>query len=147
MTTPTSFWPDQIDAHHLLVQVGSGRTTATYRRWQKVYSQGEAAVTVFFVQQGAVELSINEHGVETILGVAKEGQFFGGTCLYDVAVRIASATALTDSRITSVTKAAILAAVRLHPRFGKMFTDHLWYNNAPQKDLLDRLLKLAAATA
>jgi hypothetical protein len=57
-----------------------------------------------------------------------------------------SALESSESRITSVTKAAILAAIRLHPRFRKMFTDHLWYNNAPQKDLLDRLLKLAAAT-
>jgi CRP/FNR family cyclic AMP-dependent transcriptional regulator len=143
---PSLSLPDQIDAHHLLVRVGTGRATATYRCNQTIYRQGEPAALICFVQQGAVELSLtSEDDVETVLGTAKEGQFFGGTCLYDVPFRIATATAMTDSRITSVTKAAMLAAIRERPRFAKMFTDHLWHNTMSEKELLGRLLKLADA--
>lgn len=143
---PTSYLPDQIDAHHLLVQVGAGRATATYRDGQMIFRQGESADAVFFVQQGGVEISLRRNdGIETVLGIAKEGQFFGGTCLYDVPVRIATATAIVESRITSVTKSAILAAIRERPRFAKMFTDHLWHNTTSRRDLLGRLLMLAEA--
>jgi CRP-like cAMP-binding protein len=141
-----AFSPDLIDAHRLLVQVSAGRTTTVYDRYQRIYSQGEDADVVFFVQHGAAEITVKpRHGLETAIGIAKEGQFFGGTCLYDVPLRVATATAILDSRITAITKEAILTAIRERPRFAKMFIDHLWHNTVAQKDLLDRLLRVAEA--
>jgi CRP-like cAMP-binding protein len=135
--------PNQFDAHNLLGNAITGRFTCNYKRAQKIYSQGNIADSVFFVQEGCVELAYSDGKTESVLGVAEEGQFFGGTCLHHVAVRIASATALVDARITSVSKQAIAAAITERPRFEKMFHDHLWYNNTSQMDLVDRLLKVA----
>lgn len=74
----TTFWPDQIDAHRLLVSVGSGRATASYGNNQKIYTQDEAADFVFFLQEGRVRLTVmSKYGVETVLGTVKEGQFSG----------------------------------------------------------------------
>ena len=107
-----TFLHDQIDAHRLLVQVGTGRTTTNYKNNQKIYNRGEDADFVFFVQDGRVELTgTAEHGLETFLGIAQQGQFFGEACLYDMPVRLATATAMGDCRITSVTKAAMLSTI------------------------------------
>jgi CRP/FNR family transcriptional regulator, cyclic AMP receptor protein len=139
----STFCPDQIDAHRLLVQVSTGRTTASYKNDQKIFSQGEDADFVFFVQDGRVELTTrSKQGLQTVLGIAERGQFFGETCLHDVPVRIATATAIGECRITSVTKVAMLSMIHSQPRFAKMFVDYLSDNNGwLQKDFLDRLLK------
>jgi CRP/FNR family transcriptional regulator, cyclic AMP receptor protein len=143
----STFWPDQIDAHRLLVQVGAGRTTCSYKNNQIIYSQGEDAEFVLFVQEGCVQLTgTSEHGIETVLGTAKEGQFFGETCLHNVPLRIATATAISDCRITSVTKAAMLSAIQTRAAFAKMFIDHLWDRDTfAQIDLLTHVLKPAKA--
>jgi CRP/FNR family cyclic AMP-dependent transcriptional regulator len=144
---PSTFWPDQIDAHRLLVQISTGRASASYNNNQKIFNQGEDADFVFFVQEGRVRLSAtSEHGLENLLGIAQQGQFFGEACLHDVPVRIASATAIGDCRITSVTKGAMLSTIHSQPRFAKMFIDYLSdHNSWVQKELLDHLLKPAEA--
>jgi CRP/FNR family cyclic AMP-dependent transcriptional regulator len=139
----TTFCSDPIDAHRLLVQASAGRTTASYKIDQRIFSQGEDADFVFFVQDGSVKLTTtSEQGLENLLGMAQQGQFFGETCLHDVPVRIATATAITDCRITSVTREAVLSTIHSQPRFAKMFVDYLSdHNSWLQKDFLDRLLK------
>ena len=143
----STFCPDQIDAHRLLVQVITGRTTASYANNQKIFSQGEDADFVFFVQDGSVELTTtSDQGFETLIGIAQQGQFFGEACLHDVPVRIASATAIGDCRITSVTKGAMLSTIQSQPRFAKMFIDYLSNHNSwVQRELLDHLLDSAEA--
>jgi Cyclic nucleotide-binding domain len=90
---PSTFCPDQIDAHRLLVQISTGRASASYKDNQKIFNQGEDADFVLFVQEGRVKLSAtSEHGLETLLGIAQHGQFFGEACLHNVPVRMATAT-------------------------------------------------------
>ena len=143
-----TFWPDQIDAHRLLVEVTTGRATAGYKNKQRIFNQGEDADFVFFVQEGCVELTVrSEHGLETLLGTAKPGQFFGEACLHDIPVRLATATAIGDCRITSVTKAAMLSTIQSQPKFAKMFVDYLSdHNKWFQRHLLDHLFQSEEAT-
>jgi CRP/FNR family cyclic AMP-dependent transcriptional regulator len=137
----STFWPDQIDAHRPLAQVGSGRATANYTAGQKIYSQGENADFVFFIQEGHVQLTVaRQHGQDVVIGVAQAGQFFGEACLLDIAVRVATATAMSDSRITSVTKEAVLSTIRERPKFAKLFYDYLSEHNSwVQKYKLEHL--------
>jgi CRP/FNR family transcriptional regulator, cyclic AMP receptor protein len=137
------FWADRIDAHRLLVQVSTGRSTANYKNNQKIFSQGEDADFVFFVQDGSVMLTTTpKPGLEISLGTAQKGQFFGEACLHDVPVRMASATAIGDCRITSVTKEAMLSTIYSQPKFAKVFVEYLSdHNSWVQKHLLDHLLK------
>jgi CRP/FNR family cyclic AMP-dependent transcriptional regulator len=138
------FCADQVDAHRLLVQVGSGRSTTTYKGNQKIYSQGEEADFVFFVQEGSVDLTTFTEGQEKLLGTAQQGQFFGEACLYDTPVRLSTATATGDCRITSVTKEALLCTIRSQARFARMFIDYLSDQNSwTQKHLLEHLLEPA----
>ena len=140
-----TFWPDHVDAHRILAHVPSGRSTASYCDNEKIYNRGEPANFVFFVQQGRVKLTVtSRQGVERIIGIAEEVEFFGESCLHDVAVRIATPTAMGDCRITSVTKEAILSTIHTRPRFAKLFIDYLSdHNSWVQKERLDHLLDLA----
>jgi CRP/FNR family cyclic AMP-dependent transcriptional regulator len=138
--------PDRIDAHRLLVQVASGRTTASFQNNQTIFKQHEDADFVFFVQDGCVQLTSAHHGSDILLGTARQGQFFGEACLHDVPVRMATATAIGECRITSVTKDAMLSKIRSQPRVAKKFIDYLSdHNSWVQKELLCHLLEPAEA--
>ncbi|MBR0972304.1 Crp/Fnr family transcriptional regulator [Bradyrhizobium japonicum] len=107
-----------------------------------MFSQGEDAAFVFFVQEGCVRLTTLKHGAENQLGTAQQGQFFGEACLHDVPVRRATATAIGDCRITSVTKEDMLFSIRSQPRFARKFIDFLADQNSwTQKHLLEHLLE------
>jgi CRP/FNR family transcriptional regulator, cyclic AMP receptor protein len=139
-TQPT-FWPHQADPHELLAQVGTGRTTEDYRNDQRIFVQGEPAESVLFIQKGRVKVTVtSEHGKDAVVGVMEQGQFFGEGCLHSRPVRTATATALCECRITSITKAAMLSAIRDQPKFSKLFMDHLLSrNNRIQEDVVDQL--------
>jgi CRP/FNR family cyclic AMP-dependent transcriptional regulator len=141
-----TFWPHQNDPHKLLAQTGVGRATQDYRNNQNVFSQGEVADSVLFIQKGRVKLTVtSEYGKEAVIGIMEEGQFFGEGCLQDQPLQdqpLRSATAMTlnDCRITSIKKDAMLSAIRDQPQFSKLFMDHLLDRNSRiQEDVVDQL--------
>jgi CRP/FNR family cyclic AMP-dependent transcriptional regulator len=142
-----TFTPDQIDAHRLLMQVSAGRTTTTLNNNQSIFRQGDDANFVFFVQEGSVELTrVLSNGSETIIGTAHQGQFFGEACLHDVPLRLATATAIGNCRITSVTKEVMLSKIQSQPKLAKLFVEFLSNHNIwVKKELLGHLLKPSEA--
>jgi CRP-like cAMP-binding protein len=136
-----AFSAHQTDPHKLLAKTGTGRTTEDYRNNQVVFLQGEVADTVFLIQKGRVKLTVtSEHGKEAVVGILNEGQFFGEGCLQGQPMRSATATALGDCRITSITKAAMQSAIRDQPKFSKLFIEHLLSRNSRiQEDIVDQL--------
>jgi CRP/FNR family cyclic AMP-dependent transcriptional regulator len=132
---------DQKDAHKLLAQVRSGRTTSDYLKNQHIFVQGSAADSVFFIQTGRVKATVtSKHGKEAVVGILGEGQFFGEQCLRGQPLRTTSMTALTDCRITSIAKAAMITAIHDQPRFCELFMDHLLSRNSRiEEDVIDQL--------
>jgi CRP/FNR family transcriptional regulator, cyclic AMP receptor protein len=130
-----TFWPHQSDPHTLLAQTGAGRATEDYRNEQEIFIQGERADSVF------VKVTVtSEHGNEAVVGILDEGQFFGEGCLQAQLLRTATASALGDCRITSITKAAMLSAIQDQPKLSKLFMDHLLSRNSRiQEDVIDQL--------
>jgi CRP/FNR family transcriptional regulator, cyclic AMP receptor protein len=108
---------------------------------QQIFVQGQPAESVFFIQKGRVKITVtSEHGKEAVIGIMQEGQFFGEGCLQDQRSRGATAIAFGDCRITSITKAAMLSAIRDDPTFSKLFLDHLLSRNSRiQDDVVDQL--------
>ena len=136
-----AFSSHRTDPHKMLAKTGTGRTTEDYRNNQVVFLQGEVADSVFFIQTGRVKLTVrSEHGKEAVVGMLNEGQFFGEGCLQGRMVRSATAMALDDCRITSITKAAMLSAIRDKPKFFNVFMEHLLSRNSRiQEDVIDKL--------
>jgi CRP/FNR family transcriptional regulator, cyclic AMP receptor protein len=137
-----TFRPNANDPHKLLLaQTGIGRTTEDYRNNQNVVFQGEVADSVFFIQKGRVKLAVtSDRGKEAVVGILDEGQFFGEGCLQSQPMRGATATALGDCRLTTITKAAMRSAILDQPEFAKLFMQHLLSRNSRiQEDVVDQL--------
>ena len=76
------------DPKIFLAKVGEGKTISKYRKDQIVFSQGEAADAVFYIQQGKVKLTVvSQQGKEAVVAILGPGHFFGEGCLNGHPVR------------------------------------------------------------
>ncbi len=129
------------DPRAFLSQVGAGITTERYAKNQRIFSQGDVADAVFFIQQGKVKITVlSEHGKEAVVGIFAEGQFFGEACLEGAELRTSSSHALEECLLTSITRPAMLAALRTEPKFSAFFINYLLSRNSRiEDDLIDQL--------
>lgn len=105
-----------------LAKVGEGRTVFARHKNETVFSQGDAADTVFYIQKGRVKVVVlSEHGKEAIVGILEPGQFFDEGCLNGDRLRISTTTALEECVITAITKTAMLAAFHGSPQLSELF--------------------------
>jgi CRP/FNR family transcriptional regulator, cyclic AMP receptor protein len=109
------------DPRDFLARAGGGKTIERYAKNQKIFSQGEVADTVFFIQKGKVKLTVlSELGKEAVVGIFAEGHFFGEGCLSGAELRAATSHAMEECLITSITKKRCLRpwkASRSFPHF------------------------------
>lgn len=109
-----------------LAKVGEGRSIGKYREDQIVFSQGDPAEAVFYIQEGEVKITVvSEHGKEAVVAILGTNEFFGEGCLAGQVQRIASAATMTDSVIVRLEKAAIVRVIHQEPAFSEMFIAHL----------------------
>jgi CRP/FNR family cyclic AMP-dependent transcriptional regulator len=129
------------DPRAFLGRVGLGKTVDRYAKNQKIFSQGDVADTVLFIQKGKVKITVlSEHGKEAVVGIVAEGQFFGEACLLGVELRTATSQAMEECQITSITRSAMLAALASEPKFSAFFIAYLLSrNNRIEDDLIDQL--------
>ncbi|MGX1317617.1 CRP/FNR family cyclic AMP-dependent transcriptional regulator [Bradyrhizobium sp. USDA 377] len=129
------------DPKAFLAKVGAGKTILKLERNQHVFEQGDAADRVFYIQKGRVKLTVlSEQGKEAVVGILEPGQFFGEGCLNGQPLRIATTTAMEECVITSITKEAMIAALRSEPKFSELFMAYLLTRNSRvEEDLIDQL--------
>src|SRR6266403_929142 len=139
--SPTEVLENGLDPRAFLARAGTGKTIERYAKHQKIFSQGEVADTVFFIQEGKVKLTVlSELGKEAVVGIFAEGQFFGEGCLGGAELRAATSHAMEDCLITSITKKAMLAALESEPEFSAFFIAYLLSRNSRiEDDLIDQL--------
>ena len=132
---------DEFDAKAFLAKVGAGKTILEFEKNQHVFQQGDVADTVFYLQKGRVKLTVqSEQGKEAVVAILEPGQFFGEGCMNGHKLRIATTTAMEDSLITAITKAAMIAALHDEPKFSELFMAYLLTrNNRIEEDLIDQL--------
>ena len=106
-----------------------------------IFTQGDSADSVMYLQRGAVRLSVVSHaGKEAVIAVLDPGSFFGEGCLASQPRRMASATAMAPSMILSVDKADMVRALHASPRFADRFLTHMLTRNIRiEEDLIDQL--------
>ena len=131
----------EFDPVVFLAKVGAGKTISTYRKDQVVFSQGDDADTVFYIQKGQVKVVVlSDLGKEAVVGILEAGQFFGEGCLNGHALRIATSTAMEDCLITAITKTAMIAVLHEEPKFSELFVAYLLTRNSRvEEDLIDQL--------
>ena len=124
-----------------LASVGQGKTLLTCPKKQIIFSQGDAADAVFYIQAGQVKLSVaSEAGKEAVVAIMEPGGFFGEACLAGQLVCMATATALNNSRIVRIAKQAMIDTLHNEPTFSELFLTYLLDRNIRiQEDLVDQL--------
>jgi CRP-like cAMP-binding protein len=132
---------DSFDPQEFLAKVGTGKTISKYRKDQIIYSQGERADTVFYIQKGRIKVVVlSDQGKEAVVGILEPGQFFGEGCLNGHELRIATTTAMEECLITVITRPAMVAVLHDEPKFSELFVAYLLTRNSRvEEDLIDQL--------
>src|SRR5580704_4272910 len=129
------------DPKSFLAKIGDGRGVGKYRRDHIVFSQGDPADAVFYVQKGKVKLTVvSEQGKEAVIAILGTDDFFGEGCLAGQTQRIATVRTMTESVIARLEKSAIIQVIHQEPAFSEMFIAHLLMRSIRvEADLVDQL--------
>ena len=129
------------DPKAFLAKVDGGRTILESQDGQIIFSQGDPADSVFYIQKGSVKLTVvSEQGKEAVVAILGKGDFFGEGCLAGQPLRMASATAMMECEIMRLAKAAVIRVIHDEPTFSEMFMSHLLTRNIRvEADLVDQL--------
>jgi CRP/FNR family transcriptional regulator, cyclic AMP receptor protein len=129
------------DPKVFLGKVGKGRTLAAYKKDQVVFSQGDAADSLYFVQKGKIKISVvSARGKEAVIAILGTGAFFGEGCLAGQQVRMATARAITECSVMRLEKSAVVRVLLEEPSFSEMFVHYLLARNIRiEEDLVDQL--------
>ena len=129
------------DAEVFLATVAGGRTLSTYRKNQIIYSQGNSADAVFYIQDGKCKVTVvSEKGKEAVVALHGKEDFFGEGCLNGHRRRLATVTAITECEIMRLDKATMVRALHDEPKFSELFISHLLARNVRvEADLVDQL--------
>lgn len=129
------------DPKVFLSKIGKGRSIAKYRISQTVFSQGDQADSVLYIEDGKVKLTVvSEQGKEAVVAILGKGEFCGEGCLAGQQKRIASATAMMDCEIMHIDKGAIIRVLHDEPTFSELFISHILARTIRvEADLIDQL--------
>ncbi len=129
------------DIKFFLARVGEGKNTSKFAKNRVVFTQGDAADTIFYIKTGRVKvLVVSEQGKEAVIGILEPGQFFGEGCLNGHPWRTATTIAMEECLITSIAKDAMLKALKDEPKFSDLFIAYLLSRNSRiEEDLIDQL--------
>ena len=127
--------------HEFLESAGVTRRIVKYARGAAVFSQGDAATDVFYLQQGSIKLSVlSRTGKEAVVAILGPGDFFGEGCLAGQPRRMATAHVLTPSTVLVVEKAEMLDLLHGQPELADRFLSHMLARNIRiEEDLIDQL--------
>ena len=129
------------DPKTLLARVGNPQALADYKKDQKVFSQGDAAEAIYYVQRGRVKLTVvSKGGKEAVIAILGPGAFFGEGCMAGQSLRMATAAAMSECSIMRLAKAGVVQALHQDPSFSELFLHHLLTRNIRiEEDLVDQL--------
>jgi CRP/FNR family transcriptional regulator, cyclic AMP receptor protein len=73
---------DSFDPRLLPTKLSTGKSSSEYLAEESVFSQGDAADAVFYIQSGKVKLTVvSKSGKEVVVAILPEASFFGEGCL------------------------------------------------------------------
>jgi CRP/FNR family cyclic AMP-dependent transcriptional regulator len=129
------------DLGAFLSEAGRGTTKSVYEEHKIIFSQGEAADSIFYISEGKVKLTVHsERGREAVVAILGSGDFFGEGCLAAQPRRMATAAAMTECSIMRLDKATMIRVLHDQSEFSEKFMSHLLTRNIRvEADLVDQL--------
>jgi CRP-like cAMP-binding protein len=129
------------DAQAFLDSAGVSRKVKEYKGAEAVYTQGDAAESVMYIQDGGVKLSVvSEVGKEAVVAILGPGDFFGEGCLAGQPVRMGTATAVTPSTLLVIEKKEMFKVLHEEHGLSDRFIRFMLARNIRiEEDLVDQL--------
>jgi len=129
------------DPQVFLATVGVARTITECPKDYKIFSQGDPADAVFYIQQGRVKLKVkSKQGKEAVIAILGVGDFLGEACLIGQTVCLATATAIATSFILRIEKSEMMRVLHEERKFSDLFVPYVLSRNVrTQEDLVDQL--------
>jgi CRP/FNR family transcriptional regulator, cyclic AMP receptor protein len=129
------------NAQDFLDTAGVSRKVMEYSRGESIYSQGETASTVMYVQKGGVKLSVvNGGGKEAVVAMFGPTDFFGEGCMAGQTVRMGTTTAVTPTTLLVIQKEELLRVLHAERELSDHFISYmLAHNIRVEEDLIDQL--------
>ena len=141
LNRPKANGKDVFNAQDFLDSAGVARKVTEFKKKEAIFSQGDPAKNVLYIQKGGVRLSVvNESGKEAVVAVLGPGDFFGEGCLAGQPIRIGSATAITASTVLVIEKKEMIRVLHVEHAFSDRFITYMLSRNIRvEEDLVDQL--------
>jgi CRP/FNR family transcriptional regulator, cyclic AMP receptor protein len=131
----------RFDPKSFLAEAGRGRAQIAYQRNQTIFSQGDPADAIFYIQKGKIKLAVvSRSGKEAVVAILGAGDFFGEGCLAGQPLRMASAATMSDCSVMRLEQKSVIRLLRDQPAFADLLLRHLLSRNIRiEEDLVDQL--------
>jgi CRP/FNR family cyclic AMP-dependent transcriptional regulator len=138
---PRAKMPASFDPQAFLDTAGVSKKVSEYRRGESIFTQGDGAFTVMYIQRGGVKLSVvNGSGKEAVVAMFGPTDFFGEGCMAGQTVRMATATALAPTTLLVIDKNEMLRVLHEEHELSDRFISYmLAHNIRVEEDLVDQL--------
>jgi len=129
------------DAQEFLSSAGVEGSVVEYSRGESVFTQGDAATDVFYIQTGGVKLSVlSKTGREAVVAMLGPGDFFGEGCMAGQPTRMGGASAITMSAVMVIPKTRMVQLLHHQHAMSDRFISHMLARNIRiEEDLVDQL--------
>jgi CRP/FNR family cyclic AMP-dependent transcriptional regulator len=129
------------DAQVFLQSVGASRKIEEFRKKQAIFSQGDAADSVMYVQKGSVKLTVmNEGGKEAVVAIFGPGDFFGEGAMAGQTIRMGTATAISPTTVLVIEKDEMKRVLHAEHELADRFIAYMLTRNIRvEADLIDQL--------
>jgi CRP-like cAMP-binding protein len=129
------------DAQAFLDSAGVARRIVEYGSKVPVFTQGDPATSVLYIQKGSVKLTVvNEAGKEAVVAMLGPGDFFGEGCLAGQSQRVNTAETITRSTILIVEKPEMARSLHAEQALSERFIEYMLFRNIRiEEDLIDQL--------
>ena len=119
----------------------TGKTSLDYEQGDAVFSQGDDANSVCYIESGKVKLTVvSKRGKEAVVALLTEGSFLGEGCPSGQPLRMASATAIPSCAVTCVEKTVMIDQLHRESEFAELFLSFVLSRNIRMEaDLVDHL--------
>jgi len=118
--------PRDLAPHEIFRRIDPQVISRDYRHKQAIFTQGDKADAMFYIQNGNVKLTVaSTDGKKAVISILRQGDFFGEGCLVRQSLRMSSATAIQPSTIARVKRLTIVRLIHEDAAFARLFVSHL----------------------
>ena len=133
--------PESLEPQTFLDTSGTARKVAEFGKDEQIYSQGDAAESVMYIQKGNVKFSVvSTSGKVAVVAMLGPSDFFGEGCMAGQSVRMGTATAITPTTLLAIDKNELLDMLRTQDKLSDSFVGFmLSHKNLVEEALIDQL--------